>query len=55
MGQDPYLVLLSPSELANWQRGIETAELLETLLMAGCTNPEIHAVLSERKKGQEVN
>ena len=53
--QDPDLVLLSPSELSDWQRGVETAELIETLLMAGCTNPQIHAVLSERKRSVDFS
>jgi hypothetical protein len=47
--------LLSPSELADWQRGIETAELIESLLASGCTNPEIHAVLSERKRSVDFS
>lgn len=49
------VTLLSPSEVEQWQRGIETAELIETLLAAGCTNPEIHAVLSERKRGVDFS
>jgi hypothetical protein len=44
------LNLLSPSELAQWQRGLETAELIQTLLEAGCTNQEIQATLDERKR-----
>jgi hypothetical protein len=42
--------LLSPSELTQWQRGLEMAELIQTLLEAGCTEGEIWATLDERKR-----
>lgn len=49
------LTLLSPSELTQWQRGLEMAELIETLLAAGCTNPEIQTTLDERKRSVDFS